>query len=77
MLVCCEGDPVDFVVVKDPKQPGVLKTFLLMAGWYYENGRSLIQAPRLVIINTFPEFRDAADMSFAIPFLRIQRTPVT
>lgn len=69
-----EGDPADFVVVKDLKQFGVLKTFIdgrLVA----ENGRSLIQAPRSATINNFSCARKDAD-EFAVPFRGEEEIPV-
>ncbi len=47
-----EGDPADFIVVKDLKQFGVVKTFIngeLVA----EDGKSLVRSPESGVINNF------------------------
>ncbi len=47
-----EGDPADFIVVKDLKKFEVIKTFIngeLVA----ENGKSMVHSPRSAVINNF------------------------
>jgi adenine deaminase len=69
-----EGDPADFVVVKDMKNFEVLKTFIngeLVA----EEGRSLIKAPESGIINNFSCSKKSVD-DFALWWNRDKENPV-